>query len=89
MEHQVYEMKGKGKPESAWTRKRDEHFGLWREVMRTEVIIDAPQLDGKELTELQIQSLIAERSDLEANFYIAKKRINERIASLQAIEHAA
>ncbi|PXB01159.1 hypothetical protein [Pectobacterium carotovorum] len=85
--HELMEVSGKEKPKHWLCRKKDPTFGLWREVMRTEVEIDAPEMDEKELTDLQIESLVAERSELEANFYIAKKRIDDRIGKLRAIEY--
>lgn len=85
--HVSEEVKGNVKPVYHLTERFDSSFGLWREVMRTELQINAPELDGDELRELQIESLQAERSELEANFYVAKRRIDDRIKSLQAIEY--
>lgn len=87
IEHSVVEVNGDERPECFFTKKHDDMWGTHRELIRTELEIDAPEIDGKELVELQIQSLIAEKSDLEANFYVAKRKIEDRISSLQAIEH--
>lgn len=85
--HEALECEDEKRPTPWRCKKRDSAFGLWREVLRTEVEIDIPEMNGKELVELQIESLVAERSELEANFYVAKKRIDDRIGSLRAIEH--
>lgn len=87
--HEALEVTGNKPPVDSWTKNRDHHFGLWREVMRTELIIDAPEMEPSELVKMQIESLHVEKSELEANFYVAKRRIEERIESLQAIEHTA
>nr|WP_154325075.1 hypothetical protein [Pantoea sp. 201603H] len=57
--------------------------------MRTELVIDAPEMEPKELVKMQIESLHVEKSELEANFYVARRRIEDRIEKLQAIEHKA
>ncbi len=89
LRHEAIEFTGKEPPVDPWTKSRDQHFGLWREVMRTELVIDAPEMEPKELVKMQIESLHVEKSELEANFYVARRRIEDRIEKLQAIEHKA
>lgn len=75
------------RPQHFMTREHHEYYGLHKEIMRTEVELDIPDIDHDEMREIKMQSLVAERSELEANFFVAKKRIDDEIASLQAIEN--
>lgn len=75
------------KPIHPYTKDADSFYGLHKEIARTEVELDIPEIDHDEMREIKMQSLVAERSKLEANFFVAKKRIDDEIASLQAIEN--
>lgn len=73
-------------PKHFMTETHSEYLGSHKEIARTEVELDIPEIDQDEMREIKMQSLVAERSELEANFFVAKKRIDDEIASLQAIE---
>lgn len=73
-------------PPALYTERADSMMGKFKEVLRTVLEIDAPELDSKELTKLRLKELKAQRKDAEATFYATTKRIDDEIASLLAIE---
>lgn len=87
IDHTAFEItKRDPRPKATHTDCRDDFFGKCKELLRTEIEIDAPELDPADLNDWAIKSLKAKKKELEAEFYARTRKIDDQIASLLAIE---